>query len=63
MPACVMRIGGGTVVERIVVDVPVIGIKAVIAGIGTTIAPIRILPRRPDMPSTPHTIGTKIRRL
>ncbi len=61
MPACV--IGGGTVVERIVIDVPVIGIEAVKTGVRTTIAPIRILPRCADMPSTPHTIGTKIRRL
>jgi hypothetical protein len=55
--------GGGTVVERIVIDVPVISIEAVKTGVGTTVAPIRILPRRPDMPSTPYTIGTKVRRL
>ena len=63
MPACVIRMGGGTVVERIVIDVPVISIEAVKTGVGTTVAPIRILPRRPDMPSTPYTIGTKVRRL
>ncbi len=61
MPACI--VGSGSVVVRIVIDEPIIGIEAVKTGVCTTIAPIRILPRRADMPPTPNTIGTKIRRL
>jgi hypothetical protein len=59
VPVAARRIGqsGRTVVEGVVIDVSIPGIEAVIAGIGAAIAPVRIVPGRPDMPA--HT-GAKV---
>src|SRR5262245_33293612 len=37
------------VVERIVIDVPVIGVETVVAGIGAAVAPVVTIPARPDI--------------
>jgi hypothetical protein len=63
MSARVISVGGRTVVERIMIDVSIPGIEAIITCIGAPVAPVRVLPHRPNMPATPHTVGPKVCRL
>lgn len=44
------RIGGWTIIPWITIDVAVPGIETVEACIGTAVAPVRKIQRRPDMP-------------
>jgi len=60
VPARGIRVSGGAVVPRIVIDVSIPGIEAVITCIGAAIAPNPAIRRRPDMPAD---TGPEIRRV
>ena|SRR5262245_30840458 len=49
VPAPAIRVMRRPVIERIVIDISVIGIEAVIAGIGAAVAPVIAVPSGPDM--------------
>jgi len=49
MPAPLIRVVRERVIERIVIDLSVVAIEAVVAGIGAPIAPIVTVPTGPDM--------------
>ena len=57
-----IAVSGWPVVEGIVIDVSVPRIEAVIAGIGAAIAPVRVVPCRPDMPARARSEVCRIRR-
>lgn len=61
MTACGIGVSGRAIVEGIVIDVAVPGIETVVAGIGATIAPGRIVPGRPDM--VPAHAGPEVCRI
>lgn len=42
-------ISRGSIIKRIVIDVSVIGVEAVVTGIGAAVAPIVAVPTGPDM--------------
>lgn len=49
VPAPAISVVRRPVIERIVIDVSVIGIETVVAGIGAAVAPVVTVPARPDM--------------
>ena len=49
VPTPTIRVGRRPVIERIMIDVSVISIEAVVTGIGAAVAPIVAVPAGPDM--------------
>jgi hypothetical protein len=44
-----IRVSRGPVIKRIMIDVPVVSVETVVAGIGAAVAPVVTIPARPDM--------------
>ena len=49
VPAPAIRVGRGPVIKRIMIDVPVVSVEAVVARIGAAVAPVVTVPACPDM--------------
>ena len=49
LPAPAIRVVRRAVIERIVIDVSVVGVETVVTGIGAAVAPVVTVPARPDM--------------
>lgn len=62
VPARVVAVSGSAVVPRIMVDVSVLGIEAVIPCPRASLAPVPVVPRGPDMLGGPHMNRPKFGR-
>jgi hypothetical protein len=62
-PARGVFVGDRAIVPRIVIDVAVLGIEAVMTFPGAAVAPVPALPRRPDVPGVRPSVGPEVRCL